>query len=543
MVQNTNTAEPEYEAIIIGAGVCGIYQLYRLLELGVSATVLESGADLGGTWFWNRYPGARFDSESITYGYSFSSELLQEWDWKERFSGQPENLRYLNYVADKFDLRKHMQFSCTVESAQFDDDATMWRLHLDDGRELTSRFLITAIGLLSAPTLPRYEGLDSFEGPSFHTYNWPEEPLELAGKRVAVIGTGATGVQVIGEIADKVGELTVFQRRPNWCAPLHNAEISFEEMAEIKTRYDEVFAICARTPGGFIHEPDRRPFFEVPREERLAKWEKLYGEPGFGIWLANFRDIFMDEEANAEFSEFVADKIRSRVNDPVVAEKLIPKDHGFGVQRVPLETRYYEAYNRDNVHLVDLKETPIERITPKGIRTTEREYEFDIIVYATGFDAVTGSYDRMEIRGVGGQTLREKWAHGPVTYFGMQVAGFPNMLMPTGPQSGSASTNYPRGIELGVGWITDLLQYMWKNGYTREEATPEAEAEWGAHVAKLYGIMLMRKAQGWFTGYNSNVDGHERGTMRYLVYNGGTPKFRKSIMEAAEQDYKGINFS
>ena len=346
MVDGRVENDPHYEVIIIGAGVCGIYQLYRLVELGVSTTVLEAGADLGGTWFWNRYPGARFDSESITYGYSFSRELLQEWDWKERFSGQPENLRYLNHVADKFDLRQYMQFGCTVESACFDDDATLWRLQLADGRALTCRFLIPALGLLSAPTMPRYAGIDSFEGRSFHTYHWPDEPVELAGKRVAVIGTGATGVQVIGEIADKVGELTVFQRRPNWCAPLHNAEISPDEMAEIKTRYDEIFATCARTPGGFLHEPDRRPFFEVPREERLAKWEQLYGEPGFGIWLANFRDIFMDEEANAEFSEFIADKIRSRVHDPVVAEKLIPKDHGFGVQRVPLETGYYEAYNR-----------------------------------------------------------------------------------------------------------------------------------------------------------------------------------------------------
>jgi cation diffusion facilitator CzcD-associated flavoprotein CzcO len=543
MAEGKVAADPDYEAIIIGAGVCGIYQLYRLDGLGVSTTVLESGAELGGTWFWNRYPGARFDSESVTYGYSFSEELLQEWHWKERFSGQPENLRYLNYVVDKFDLRKYFQFGVTVEMAEFDDDATLWRLHLDDGRELTCRFLITAVGLLSAPTLPRYEGLDRFEGQSFHTYNWPEEPVELAGKRVAVIGTGATGVQVIGEIADKVGDLTVFQRRPNWCAPLHNAEISLEEMEEIKAKYDEIFAICARTPGGFIHEPDRRPFWEVSREERLAKWEQLYGEPGFGIWLANFRDIFMDEEANAEFSAFIADKIRSRVHDPVVAEKLIPKDHGFGVQRVPMETRYYEAYNRDNVHLVDLQETPIQEITAKGIRTTDREYEFDIIVYATGFDAVTGAYDRMEIRGVGGQTLKEKWADGPVTYFGMQVSGFPNMIMPTGPQSGSASTNFPRGIELGVDWGMDLLQYMWKHDYTREEATPEAEAEWAAYVQKLYGMLLMRKAQGWFTGYNSNVEGHEQGKIRYLVFNGGTPKFRAKIAEAAEQDFKGIVFS
>jgi cation diffusion facilitator CzcD-associated flavoprotein CzcO len=533
---------PDYEAIIIGAGVCGIYQLHRLVDLGVNVTALEAGNDVGGTWYWNRYPGARFDSESISYGYSFSKELLQEWDWKERFSGQPENLRYLQHVTDKFDLRRHMQFGCTVESAHWDDDATQWRLRLSDGRRLTGHFLITAIGLLSAPTLPRYEGLDEFEGPSFHTYNWPAEPIELAGKRVAVIGTGATGVQVIGEIADKVGELTVFQRRPNWCAPLHNAEITAEEMDDIKARYDEIFELCARTPGGFIHEPDRRPFFEVPREERVTKWEKLYGEPGFGIWLANFRDIFMDEEANAEFSEFIADKIRSRVRDPVLAEKLVPKDHGFGVQRVPLESNYYEAYNRDNVNLVDLQKTPIERITRRGIRTSEQEYEFDIIVYATGFDAVTGAYDRIDIRGVGGQSLRKKWADGPETFLGLTVSGFPNLFMPTGPQSGSASTNFPRGIELGVDWVTELLHFVWTHDHSRVEATPEAEAEWSAYVAKLYEIMLLRNAQGWFTGYNSNVEGHEKGTRRHLVFNGGTPKYRQKITEVAEAGYRGLTF-
>ncbi len=536
------SGQPDYEVIVVGAGVCGIYQLYRMVDLGVDVTLLEAGEDVGGTWYWNRYPGARFDSESISYGYSFSEELLREWDWKERFSGQPENLRYLQYVTDKFDLRRHMQFGCTVESACWDDDATQWRLRLGDGRQLAARFLITAIGLLSAPTLPRYEGLDEFEGLSFHTYNWPAEPIEMAGKRVAVIGTGATGVQVIGEIADKVGELTVFQRRPNWCAPLHNAEITVGEMTEFKARYDEIFELCARTPGGFIHEPDRRPFFEVPREERVAMWEKLYGEPGFGIWLANFRDIFIDEEANAEFSEFIADKIRSRVHDPVVAEKLVPKDHGFGVQRVPLETGYYEAYNRGNVHLVDLQETPIERITRRGIRTSEQEYEFDIIVYATGFDAVTGAYDRIDIRGVGGQSLREKWAGGPETFLGLTVSGFPNMLMPTGPQSGSASTNFPRGIELGVDWVTELLQFLWKHDHSRVEPTPQAEAEWSAYVAKLYEIMLLRNAQGWFTGYNSNVEGHEKGTRRHLVFNGGTPKYRQKITDVAEAGYRGLTF-
>ncbi|MGH9055688.1 MAG: flavin-containing monooxygenase [Acidimicrobiales bacterium] len=535
--------EPQYEVIVIGAGVCGIYAIYKLTELGLRATVIETGSDVGGTWYWNRYPGARFDSESISYGYSFSEELLQEWDWKERFSGQADNLRYLQYVTDKFDLRRHMQSNRTVESAVFDEPTSTWTVQLDDGRALTCRVVVTAVGLLSAPTLPRYEGMDSFQGGSWHTSAWPHTPVELTNKRVAVIGTGATAIQLIGEIAGEVGDLTVFQRRPNWAAPLHNAEISAEEMADIKTRYHEIFATCSRTPGGFIHEPDRRPFFEVPRAERLAKWEKLYGEPGFGIWLANFRDTFMDEAANAELSDFIAAKIRSRVHDPVIAEKLIPKDHGFGVQRLPLETNYYEAYNRYNVHLVDLQETPIERITPNGIKTTEREYGFDVIVYATGFDAITGAYDRIDIRGVGGLRLRDKWANAPVTYLGMQVHGFPNRLMPTGPQGCSATTNFPRGIELGVDWVIGVLEYMAKKGYVRAEANAEAEQEWAAHVKEMYNMMLMRKAQSWFTGYNSNVKGHEKGTIRYLVYNGGTPKYRARLADVADHEYTGITFA
>jgi cation diffusion facilitator CzcD-associated flavoprotein CzcO len=343
-----------YEVIVIGAGVAGIYQIKLLADRGVDATVLDAATDLGGTWNWNRYPGARFDSESYTYGFSFSKELLNEWHWKERFSGQPENLRYLNFVTDKFDLRKYMQFNCKVESMQFDEANDQWRLKIADGRELTSRFVVMAVGLLSIPTPPRLKGMEKFKGKSFHTFHWPHEPVDMAGKKVAVIGTGATGIQVIADIADKVADLTVFQRRPNWSAPLNNGPISDAEMADIRSRYDEIFATCARTPGGFEHEPDRRGFYEVSREERLALWDRLYDTPGFAIWLRNFREIFTDEKANAEFSEYVADRIRRRVKDPAVAEKLIPRDHGFGVQRVPMETRYFEVYNRDNAHLVDI---------------------------------------------------------------------------------------------------------------------------------------------------------------------------------------------
>lgn len=536
------STKTHYEVIIVGAGVGGIYQIKRLTDMGIDATVLEAGGDLGGTWYWNRYPGARFDSESYTYGYSFSKELLNEWHWKERFSSQPENLRYLNFVADKFDLRKYMQFNSKVEAAHYDEAANLWRVRTGDGRSLTCHFLILALGLLSAPTLPRLEGMGSFKGQSFHTFYWPHEPVELKGKKVAVIGTGATAIQVIAEIADKVGELTVFQRRPNWAAPLNNSLISEQEMADIRSRYDEIFAACARSPGGFVHEPDRRGFYEVPREERLKLWDKLYEEPGFGIWLANFREIFTDEAANAEFSEYIADRIRRRVKDPKTADKLVPKDHGFGVQRVPLETRYYEAYNRPNVHLVDLQETPLVRVTETGLRTTERDYDFDIIVYATGFDAITGAFDRIDIRGTGGQKLRDKWIDSCSTFLGMMIHGFPNLMMPSGPQSGSASTNFPRGIETGVDWCTDLMEFMARHGYSRAEPTAAAETRWTEHVKQMYAVMLMRKAKGWFTGYNSNVPGHEEGKVRYFVYNGGAPKFRQRIEAVAAADYEGISF-
>jgi cation diffusion facilitator CzcD-associated flavoprotein CzcO len=533
----------DHEVIVVGAGVAGIYQIKLLAELGVDARVLDAAGGLGGTWYRNRYPGARFDSESYTYGYSFSTELLNEWHWKERFSGQPENLRYLNYVADKFDLRKYMEFNCNVTAIHFDETNDLWRLTIDNGRQLTCRFVIMAVGLLSIPTPPRFKGMDRFKGRSFHTFYWPHEPVEMTGKKVAVIGTGATGIQVIAEIADKVGDLTVFQRRPNWSAPLNNRPISEAEMADIRSRYDAIFKTCGRTPGGFEHEPDRRGFYEVSREERLALWDKLYDSSGFAIWLRNFREIFTDEKANAEFSTYVADRIRQRVKDPALAEKLIPRDHGFGVQRVPMETHYFEAYNRDNVHLVNISETPIEEITETGLRTTERDYQFDVIVYATGFDAITGAFDRIDIQGIGGGKLREKWNDGPSTFLGMLVHGFPNFLMPSGPQSGSASTNYPRGIETGVNWCTKLLQYMGEHGYVRAEPTLEAQERWTDHVKQMYSAMLMRKAKSWFTGYNSNVPGHEHGKIRYLVYNGGAPKYVSKINEVAEKNYEGIVFT
>jgi cation diffusion facilitator CzcD-associated flavoprotein CzcO len=530
----------DYEVIVLGAGVSGIYQIKRLTDLGVRATVLDANGGVGGNWYNNRYPGARFDSESYTYGYSFSKELLNEWHWSERFSPQPETLRYLNYVADKFDLRKHMQFNCRIEAMHFDETSDTWRLQLSDGRSLTTRVVITGIGPLSTPTLPRIPGMDKFKGISFHTNDWPHEPLDLTGKRVAIIGTGATAIQIITEVAKQAKHLTVFQRRANWAAALNNGPISDQEMAAIRARYDEIFEACSRSPAAFEHEPDKRSFYSVPPEERRAFYDYLYDQPGFGIWLSNFPEIFMDEHANAEISAYIAERIRKRVNDPAIAELLIPKDHGFGVQRLPLETKYFETYNRDNVELISTKATPIERITETGLCTTDREFEFDVIVYATGFDAFTGAYDRIDIRGLNGAKLRDKWAKGPITYLGMMVSGFPNMIMLGGPQT--AAANFPRGSEVAIDWVTPLLEHMWKHEYTRFNVSEASEQAWFEAVKASYNGLLLNKAQSWITGYNSNLDGHEYGHTRYNIFATGGAEYTKHLQAAAANDYQGIKF-
>jgi cation diffusion facilitator CzcD-associated flavoprotein CzcO len=538
---NVNNDEHlDYQVVIIGAGLSGMYQIKRLADLGVRATVLDTNADLGGTWYNNRYPGARFDSESYTYGYSFSREVLDEWHWAEKFSPQAHTLSYLNFVADKFDLRQHMQFGCRVDAMVFDEDADHWAIRLEDGREITTRFVITAMGTLSTPSLPKFEGMASFKGASFHAANWPHEPPDLTGKRVAVIGAGATAIQIIPEVAKVVDQLTVFQRRPNWAAPLNNEPISESEMAAIRERYDEIFATCARSPGGFEHEFDSRSFYDVSPEQRRELWDRLYDEPGFGIWLENFPEIFTDEKANAEISDYIADRIRRRVNDPRLAELLIPKDHGFGVQRLPLETGYFETYNRSNVELVNATETPIARITPTGLQTSDRSFEFDVIVYATGFDSFTGAFDQINIQGVGGGRLREKWADGPITYLGVMIGGFPNLLMVMGPQT--AAANFPRSAEQSVDWVTPFLEYMWTHGYQRFDVEEAAEAAWFEHVKQMYEGALLRKAKSFFTGYNSNIEGHEYGKIRYNIYNGGVPRYAMILSEVADNDYEGIQF-
>ena len=425
-------AAGRYEVIVVGAGLSGMYQLHRLRQLGLSVRVFEAGGGVGGTWYWNRYPGARFDSESWTYGFSFSDELLQEWDWSEHFSAQPETLRYCNYVADKFDLRRDITFNSRVVSAAYDEKANEWELAFDDGRRARSRFLITAIGPLSAPTMPAIPGVEDFRGEAYHTGMWPHAKVSFEGKRVAVIGTGATGVQAITEIAKTVGHLTVFQRTPNWCAPLHNSRIDAETQARIKASYPEIFARCRDSFGCFIHAADPRNALEVSAEEREAFYEKLYSEPGFGIWMGNFRDVLIDKAANDSITDFMRRKIRERVRDPALAEKLIPTNHGFGTRRVPLESGYYEVYNQPNVRLVDLRETPIERITPTGIKTSDAEQQFDMIIYATGFDAITGAFDRIDIRGRVRAASQGQMGRWPAHLSRLLIAGFPKHADPRG---------------------------------------------------------------------------------------------------------------
>ncbi len=540
---STNRSGAEHrDVIVIGAGVSGIYAIKRLTDLGFDAIVLEADDDLGGTWNRNRYPGCRFDSESYTYGYSFSNEVLDEWHWKERFSSQPENLRYLHFVADKFDLRRHMRFNARVDRMEWDEADHLWDLTLVDGRRYTARVVVASLGPLSAPTLPALPGMDSFGGQSFHTFHWPKTALNLAGKRVGIIGTGATGIQIIAEIADKVEQLTVFQRRPNWSSPLNNAPISADEMDSIRARYDEIFAACAATPGGFEHQT-RWGFWDHTPEERKALWDELYRQPGFAILAANYAEIFLDEDANREMSDYIATRIRQRVNDPAVAEKLIPTDHGFGLQRLPLETNYFEAYNRPNVELVDISQHPIEEVTATGLRTTAADHDLDILVYATGFDAITGAYDRIDIRGVDGQRLADRWSDGPLTYVGLLTSGFPNFLMVAGPQSVSGSTNFPRAIEGGVEWVTGLLEHVRQNGYQRFEAQPGAEQDWQKEVVRAHERLLLRRSKGWFTGYNANVEGHQEGTVRYQAYFGGAPRYTSRVTEIAETGYPGIEFA
>lgn len=521
----------QLDVIVIGAGVTGLYQLYRLREMELSVKVFEEGGGVGGTWYWNRYPGARFDSESYSYGYSFSEELLQEWDWGEHFAGQPETERYLNYVADKFDLRRDIQFDTRVTAAAFDEANGRWVIETETGQRTAGQFLITAVGLLSAGYVPDFEGLDTYLGQWCHTGRWPREGMDLAGKRVGVVGTGASGVQLITEIAGEAGHLTVFQRTANYCAPLRNGPIDDETQQRIKTSYPEIFRKCSETAGSFIHQFDPRSAFDVSPEERQEQYERLWQAKGFGKWLGNFYDVMLPGPANEEYAEFVRNKIRQRVKDPAVAEMLVPRDHMFGSKRLPCESGYYEVFNRDNVLLVDVKKAPIERITPTGLKTEDAEYQLDVIIFATGYDAVTGSLLRIDVRGVGGESLREKYAGGPRTYMGIMSAGFPNLFTVNSASVG----NFVRACEPLVDWISECIAYLRDNEYRRILPTPEAEDQWVRHVNEAGSRILRSQANSWFVG--ANIPGKARAL---LTSPDSAPVMRAKRAEVAARGYEGF---
>lgn len=431
----------DYDVLIIGAGLSGIYSLYRMKALGLRVRALETGGGEGGTWYFNRYPGARFDSESWSYGFSFSKEVLDEWQWTEHFAPQPETLRYAQFLTDKFDLRRDMQFNTTIESAHYQDDSNSWLLTDQNGKTYSSRYLLTAIGILNNFTPPNIPGVHDFKGNAWHTSQWPADDSILDGKRVGIIGTGATGIQVIQTIASRPSSLSVFQRTPNWSAPLRNSKISQEEMQDIRKRYPEIFEACLSSHAGFVHRTTSLNTLEMTPEERDAAWEALYAQPGFAKFLGVNSDIFINRDANKLYSDWMANKIRGRVHDPVVAEKLIPKCHGFGTRRLPLETGYFEVFNQPNVHLVDVKEDPIERICETGIKTRDRKHELDVLIYATGFDAVTGSFRAIDFQGRNNTKLVNTWGEGIRTYLGLTVEDFPNMFMVMGPHQVSTAAD------------------------------------------------------------------------------------------------------
>lgn len=538
--------EQVFDAIVIGAGFTGMYQLYKLREMGLSVKGYDIAGDVGGTWYWNRYPGCRVDTQSHVYCYAFSKEILNEWNWSEQFAGQPEVLRYLQFAAEKMDVRKEYQFNTRVLKAVYNESSNVWKIELDDGSSAIAKYLISATGPLSVPQMPAYEGLDSFKGDSYHSYYWPRDPegttggkkVDYRGKRVGVIGTGSTGVQIITEVAKTAGELVVFQRSPNWCTPLRNSPMDAGKMSEIKANYEKILAYCKSTRSAFPYQFNGKSALEVSAEERERILEEAYNTPGYAMWFGNFYDVFTDKEANALISDFVAKKIRQRIKDPKIAEKMIPKNHGFGTKRVPMDSGYYEVYNQDNVRLVDIRETPIEHITPKGVKTSNSEYELDVLIYATGFDAVTGALDRMEIVGKGGRTLKETWSEGPLTYLGVQIAGFPNFFTLVAAHNGASFCNIPLCSQMQVEWLDRMLRYMRERNLDYVEPTPEAEDKWTEEINKLIKKTLFGDVDSWFLGVNTNVQGKQQ--RRPLVYAGGSVRYQETCEAVAASGYEGF---
>ena len=526
----------QYDVVVIGAGFAGMYTLHRLRELKLRVKVLEAGDGVGGTWYWNRYPGARCDVESLEYSYSFSDDLQQEWEWPERFAAQPDILKYANHVADRFDLRRDIQFNTRVKSAVFNRQTNNWTLTTTTGEVVSANFCIMASGNLSLPRVPDFKGLNNFKGKWYHTGQWPHDKVDFTGKRVGIIGTGASGIQTIPVVAKEAKHVHVFQRTANFSVPSVNYKLPEETIKKHKARYKEARAEANKTPFGISgYPPPTKNVLEDSEEAREQSFEKKWNTGGNISFLYSYKDLLVNKDANEAVSEFVRRKIRTIVKDAKVAEILCPNDHYIGTKRLPLDTDYFETFNRPNVTLVNIKNAPIVEITEKGIKTTEAEYEFDAIIFATGFDAMTGAIMDIDIQVNDGAELRKKWSEGPKTYLGLMTAGFPNMLIITGPGSPSVKTNMISAIEQHVDWIFDLLKHVKENQYARVEADLDAEEKWVKHVNEVGDSTLYPLANSWYVG--ANIPGKPRVFMPYVA---GLDKYRVICDQVAAEGYRGM---
>jgi cation diffusion facilitator CzcD-associated flavoprotein CzcO len=532
-------ATQSFDAVVIGAGFSGMYLLKSLRDkLGLKVRVYEAGETVGGTWYWNRYPGARCDSDSYIYCFTWDKQLLHEWEWSERYPEQPEILRYLEHVAERHELKREIRFNTRVTGAEFDETNNLWKVRTAQGEEATARFLVAAVGSLSDTNVPQFKGLEKFQGKWCHTSRFPHAGIDFTAKRVAVVGTGATAVQAIPEIAQQAKQLTVFQRTANYCVPARNGKVDPALVEARKADYDGVVRRIRQSFFGFEYNFIPKSVLEATPEEREREFDRMWDEGGFAFWLANYQDMFFNQEANDLCADYIKRKIRNTVKDPVVAEKLIPKGYPYGTKRQPLDTNYYETFNKDNVLLVDAStDGPIEEITEKGIRAGGNEYEFDIIVFATGFDALTGPLKALNLKGRGGRKLSESWVDGPHTYLGIAIAGFPNFFTITGPQSPSVLSNMPVSIEQHVEWIADCVDSMRKTGKTTIEATQEAQERWVTHVNEVVNTTLMPRANSWYM--SANIAGKPRAFLPYLDPD-GVGGYRKKCNEVAANGYEGF---
>ena len=524
----------EVDVVVVGAGFSGLYLIVKLRELGLSFRVFEAGSGVGGTWYWNRYPGARCDVESMQYSYSWDPELEQEWRWSETFAAQPEILKYANHVADRYSLRSHIEFDTRVDSAHYDEGVQRWSVRTSHGETLSARFCIMATGCLSSPRAPDIEGADTFQGPTYHTGEWPHEGVDLSGKRVAVIGTGSSGIQAIPVIAEQAKHLTVFQRTPNYSIPARTKPMTPEYEREWKDNYRQRREIMRYTRVGNFFDQSNLSALEVSEQERRKIFEDRWAVGGTRF-MSSFKDIATDQAANDATAEFVREKIRGIVEDPETAELLVAKDYPIGTKRICADSGYFETFNRDNVRLVDINKNPIHEITPKGVLAGEEEHEFDAIIFATGFDAMTGALLKIDVRGRHGLTLEQKWEAGPRTYLGLMTAGFPNMFTITGPGSPSVLSNMMVSIEQHVDWISDCLAYLRENNIGEMEADQAAEDAWVEHGITVAYKTLYPKAASWYMG--ANIPGKPRVFMPYI---GGVGNYRQKCDEIAANGYEGF---